>query len=364
MAEMVEEHDLTLAAQPDGRRCRAARKRSVAAIERPRRGRVRLGASPSPAYIRRVVNNSEPTPAETKFCRELSAAAIATGLDDNTGLFALDSAFRRLAISHATFFGAARALLLQIAHPVVAQGVHDHSDYARSPLARAFRTFLGILAVTLGRQRFALRLAARVFRAHIPVRGTIPSDEPGVPDRSYSAMDPEATTWVWATLVEGILFGRREVLAVPPHDELERMYEESKLFALSFNVRAANIPPTLTDFEAYFADMLERGLHVTPAGQRVAESLVSGARFPLTLFGWLFRSLAVEGLPGSTRAAFGWTSTPLSRTVYGVLRGFARLYYAVMPRFMEVSPIVFYPALRRRLGGPGEPLAPASVSAP
>ena len=85
---------------------------------------------PSPAYIRRMVNKAEPTPAETKFCRELSAAAIATGLDDNTGLFALDSAFRRLAISHATFFGAARALLLQIAHPVVAQGVHDHSDYA------------------------------------------------------------------------------------------------------------------------------------------------------------------------------------------------------------------------------------------
>ena len=138
--------------------------------------------------------------------------------------------------------------------------------------------------------------------------------------------------------------------------------------ALEYRARVArdagDAASALADFEAYFADMLERGLHVTPAGQRVAESLVSGARFPLTLFGWLFRSLAVEGLPGSTRAAFGWTSTPLSRTVYGVLRGFARLYYAVMPRFMEVSPIVFYPALRRRLGGPGEPLAPASVSAP
>lgn len=61
--------------------------------------------------------------------------------------------------------------------------------------------------------------------------------------------------------------------------------------------------------------------------------------------------------------AFGWTSTRVSRTVYATLRGLARLYYAVMPRFMEVSLIVLYPALRR-LGGPGEPFAPVSVSAP
>ena len=111
------------------------------------------------------MSSFEPTPAEIKFSRALHAEVARSGLDDNTGLFGLDSEFRRMAVSHCTFFGAARSLLLQIAHPIVAQGVHDHSDYARNPLLRAFRTFLGVLAITLGRQRFAVRIARRVFRA-------------------------------------------------------------------------------------------------------------------------------------------------------------------------------------------------------
>ena len=203
-----------------------------------------------------------------------------------------------------------------------------------------------------------------MFRAHIPVHGSIPAYDAHEASRAYSAMDPQAALWVWATLVEGILHGRREVMSDGGPERRERMYQESKRFGLFFNVRPALIPETLEDFEAYFRDTVDHGLEVTPAGKKVAESLVSGARLPLTFFGWFFRALAVEGLPATTRDAFGWSSTSLSRSVYGSIRSVARLYYAIVPRVLEVSPIGWYPAVRRRLGGPGRPLDGSADAAP
>ena len=43
---------------------------------------------------------------------------------------------RRVAAEPALIAGAGRALLLQLAHPKVAQGVADHSDFENDPLPR------------------------------------------------------------------------------------------------------------------------------------------------------------------------------------------------------------------------------------
>lgn len=291
--------------------------------------------------------------SEQHFKEHLTQLALATGLENNVGLFPTDSEYRRLSITPSTFFGAARALMLQIAHPTVAQGIFDHSDFDTNPSKRAFRTFLGVFAIALGSQQFAIDIGAIVFKAHIPINGVIPAYKPDMSDRKYSAMEPEANLWVWATLVEGIMFGHKEVKYEVSRERLEKMYEEAKLFGAFFNVKEKLVPKTLSDFELYFDDVVQNKLEVTPAGKEVADALLSGARFPYTLFSWLFRSLSVESLPANINQAFEWESTNTTRRVYGTLRTLAIIQNAITPEFLKPSPAIWYPAIRRTLFGPG-----------
>ena len=290
-----------------------------------------------------------------QFRQHLYHLALSTRLDNNIGLFPADSEFRKLSLMPSTFFGAARALLLQVAHPVVAQGVHDHSQFDTNPSKRAIHTFVGVFAISLGRQQFALDIAEHVFRAHIPIKGKIPAYG-NKPERMYSAMDPEANLWVWATLIEGILFGHQEVGYQPERKRLEAMYQEAKIFGQFFNVREKYIPKTLEDFEVYFQDVLSNKLEVTPAGQAVADALLSGAKFPYTLFSGLFTALAVESLPENICAAYGWKKTKASGRIYGSLRSIAKLQNSLTPEFLKPVAAVWYPVLRRKLGGEGKAL--------
>ena len=95
--------------------------------------------------------------------------------------------------------GGTAALLMQVAHPLVAAAVKEHSDFRRDPLRRLTRTLNTTLAVVFGDDRAAERAIARMNRIHRSVRGTAPTG------RAYRAMDPALLLWVQATLVLGSL---------------------------------------------------------------------------------------------------------------------------------------------------------------
>src|SRR5258708_8216038 len=91
--------------------------------------------------------------------------------------------------------GGTASLLMQVAHPLVAAGVEQHSDFRRDPFGRLRRTLNTTLAVVYaepGQARAALR---RIDRRHRPVRGTTGEG------RTYHAPDPALLLWVQATLV-------------------------------------------------------------------------------------------------------------------------------------------------------------------
>src|SRR3954467_11466239 len=85
--------------------------------------------------------------------------------------------------------GWGRAILLQLAHPAVAAGVHDHSSF-RGSLRTSFRrlhsTVGSMLALTFGDTEQMIAAAARINTIHDRVRGRI---EHGVTE-TYSAHDP------------------------------------------------------------------------------------------------------------------------------------------------------------------------------
>src|SRR5690348_6738692 len=86
-------------------------------------------------------------------------------------LFPPDSVLRRLASESALMLGGGRALLLQLAHPLVAAGVAAHSGFRQDPLLRLERTMDLMLALVLGDQQQARAMLRRFHAAHVPIRG-------------------------------------------------------------------------------------------------------------------------------------------------------------------------------------------------
>src|SRR5687768_1486599 len=72
-------------------------------------------------------------------------------VDPKIGLYGPQSMMWRIGRCHlATSLGSGRALLLQVAHPWVTQGVEHHSRTRTDPIGRARRTFTNVLSMTFG----------------------------------------------------------------------------------------------------------------------------------------------------------------------------------------------------------------------
>ena len=79
------------------------------------------------------------------------------------GYFAPESVIRRVGNSPVTpFLGGGPAVLLQGAHPLVAAGVVDHSDYGRDLWRRLLHTLRALYLITYGTKREAELVAERV----------------------------------------------------------------------------------------------------------------------------------------------------------------------------------------------------------
>ena len=76
--------------------------------------------------------------------------------------FAPDSVIRRVNAEPAVGFGAGRALLLQLAHPAVAQGVQDHSEFKKNPFKRLQGTLEAVAGVVFGSRELGDGIGRRV----------------------------------------------------------------------------------------------------------------------------------------------------------------------------------------------------------
>src|SRR5688500_11492083 len=92
--------------------------------------------------------------------------------------------------------GGGRALILQVAHPKVAAGVAQHSNYREAAWRRLYRTLDVTTRIVFDDQRSSADAADGLRRVHEWVRGR---DDAG---ERYTATDPELLLWVHATLLE------------------------------------------------------------------------------------------------------------------------------------------------------------------
>src|SRR6266545_808516 len=132
------------------------------------------------------------------------ATTHAQRLRSRDGYFAPESVIRRLGNTPLVpFLGGGPAVLLQVAHPLVAAGVFDHSDVRRDLWRRLVHTLRALYLIAFGTKEEAERVAEVVQTVHTRVHGATRTQlgrfPPGTP---YSASDPELMLWVHATLVQ------------------------------------------------------------------------------------------------------------------------------------------------------------------
>jgi len=201
-------------------------------------------------------------------------------------LFSPSSIFWRVNRELVIALAGPRAVLMQIAHPLVAAGVAEHSRFRKGRFARLYRTAMAAAAITFCPEDVARRAIGSINRKHLKVHGFL--REPagmfaaGTP---YDANDPELKLWVLNTITESTLLVYDLFVAPLSRSEREAYYRESLIGAKLFDVPERIIPPTYGDFRAYMDKMLgSDAIVVSKDAREIAGALFSKSPTGATLY--------------------------------------------------------------------------------
>jgi len=219
---------------------------------------------------------------------------------DAAGLFGPGSVSWRIDRELVVLAGGSCALLMQAAHPSVAAGVAQHSDYATDPFGRLFRTLTSSFSVVFGTLTDANATIRRVNAIHAAVRGHRADGS------VYSALDPEALLWVHATLIDTALRVYARFVAPLDPDDAQRYHEESAQAAVALGVPDDAIPERLEDLRAWMDRMVASGtVRVTPEARAIARTVLYPTRFPPRLAWDAAHLVSVATLRPELRRQYG-----------------------------------------------------------
>jgi uncharacterized protein (DUF2236 family) len=181
--------------------------------------------------------------------RSASARSAGARPAPDPGLYGPGSEAWRLNREAMLLLGAGpRALLLQLAHPAVAEGVNDHSDFRTDPWRRLAGTLRSYLTIVYGSTGAARAEVRRLNALHRTITG------PG-----YAARDPLLSLWVHATLVDSTMAVYDAWLEPLSRERREGYYAETRPIGRAFGVPDRLLPADLEAFDRYVSEMLGPG---------------------------------------------------------------------------------------------------------
>ncbi|HEV2122978.1 MAG TPA: oxygenase MpaB family protein [Chloroflexota bacterium] len=252
--------------------------------------------------------------------------------------------------------GWGRAILLQVAHPMVAQGVADHSLFVKSPHLRRQRlqqTLSAMLALTFG-TREEVEAAARGINAiHDHVRGELREAVGTHPAGArYSAHDPALLRWVHATLLESFPLAYRTFIGPLSDEEVERYCREASGLAPLLGIPEGYLPTSVAEARAYVREMMASGeIAVGETARQLASELLnphlqlpSVVRLLLWPFLWLGRLPAIGMLPPEIRRQYGFSWRRRHEVALRVVAATSRCVLPHLPPLLR-----HWPAARRAM---------------
>jgi uncharacterized protein (DUF2236 family) len=261
------------------------------------------------------------------------------------GLFGPDSVTWVVMREPRLLLAAGRALLLQAANPLVAQGAIEHSTYKSDPYGRLERTVRWVTIVCFGTSQEAERVSGRVNGLHRPVSGTLPEANATsrVPAGTrYSASDPSLLRWVHATFVDTMLVAHDALvggLSTVERDTFVREWDDvARLMGLSRN----QCWPDSAALRRYVDKEVLRGQALPGAGSREVAGTVlhPPVRSRLMRPGTDTLAFIATGLlPPDLRRGYGLPWTPAHVAAFSALTRSMRLAGPALPRRLRISPV-------------------------
>ena len=219
---------------------------------------------------------------------------------------------RRVNREAVVVLGWGRAILMQLAHPLVAAGVGAHSGFDAGPLAylrRMRRTISAMLSLTFGDESEIRQTAERINAVHRRVHGRLDSAVgPYVAGTSYDAMDPALLAWVHATLVDSQLLTYRLFVGPLTAAEEDRYCAEAAQVGPRLRVPPGVLPTTRNGLERYLREAQQAGrLAVGEQARRLAAALLALPGGPCVAPArWLGRLITIGLLPAPLRDGYGF----------------------------------------------------------
>jgi uncharacterized protein (DUF2236 family) len=236
--------------------------------------------------------------------------------------------------------GWGRAILLQLAHPSVAAGVHHHSTFRgslASSLKRVRSTIGAMLSITFGDAEQMINAAAGINAIHDRVRGRVPGDAA----QTYSAHDPELQRWVQSTMLDSTLVVYERLVGPLSHRERSRYCAEASIMEPLMGMPAGWLPRDSPDLDTYMREMIDGGtMVVSDTSRALARALLYPPKWRLL---WpVFRAmqvLTIGMLPPAIRTAYGFEWTPRDERSLARWTTAVRLMQRVLPAMARQWPI-------------------------
>jgi uncharacterized protein (DUF2236 family) len=259
----------------------------------------------------------------------------------DAGLFGPGSLTWRVNREGVLLLGGGAALTLQVAHPLVAAGVAEHSNYREDPWGRLYRTLDLTTKIVFGSTEVAEEASQRIKHVHGRVKGVTKEDGGRYPAGTrYDARDPELLMWVHATLVRTAVDVYTRYVGPLSVAEQRDYYEEQKLLGEKFGIPRDRQPEDYAAFNEYFAGMLESDrIAVTDALRDVVDAtLRPDLPFVLRPLVEAVNVATVGLLPEGLRAELGLKWTPTRRRVFDASRVVLSAALPILPRVMREFP--------------------------
>lgn len=250
-----------------------------------------------------------------------------------------ESTFRRINAEASLLGGAGYAVLLQIAHPSVARGVAEHSDFASRPLDRLRGTLYYVYGTAHGTDEERERVHSIVRAMHRKVRG------PG-----YDALDPDLLLWVAATLHRSAVRLYELTVAELTGEERAGFLREAAVYATALGLPPEQWPRSPAEFDAYW-DRAYARIEVGPQARDLAQDLFrpnNRLLWPLTL---TQRFLSGGLLTPELRSEFEIPWSQAHQRRFDRLMRLTRAVYPRLPRPVRSLPATLYMrSLRKNKG--------------
>jgi uncharacterized protein (DUF2236 family) len=247
---------------------------------------------------------------------------------------------QRINAERVVVLGWSRAILLQVAHPLVAAGVTGHSSFRGGAMQAAIRlhhTVSAMLALMFGAPEARAAAVARIRAIHTTVNGTL-ADKVGIfpAGTRYSAEDPALLLWVHATLLDSTADIYQRVVAPLTAADLDAICRESAPLLHELGGNPETTPLSWAALQQYISSVYDSGaLAVSDASRELGHAVLSprAAGLPVPLTGVQYL-LTVGLLPAHVREAYGFTWNLVQQQRFERAIRVLRATRRVTPRFV------------------------------